>query len=32
MDLQYIRERSLWIDLKILIKTPFAIFGGHGAY
>jgi len=32
MDLQYIRERSLWIDLKILIKTPFAIIGGHGAY
>jgi lipopolysaccharide/colanic/teichoic acid biosynthesis glycosyltransferase len=32
MDLQYIRERSLWIDLKILIKTPFVIIGGHGAY
>jgi len=32
MDLQYIRERSIWIDLKILIKTPFAIIGGHGAY
>ena len=32
MDLQYIRERSLWIDLKILLKTPFAIIGGHGAY
>lgn len=32
MDLQYIRERSLWVDIKILIKTPFAVVSGHGAY
>jgi len=32
MDLQYIREQSLWIDIKILIKTPFAVISGHGAY
>ena len=32
MDLQYIRERSLWIDFVILAKTPFAIIGGRGAY
>jgi lipopolysaccharide/colanic/teichoic acid biosynthesis glycosyltransferase len=31
MDLQYIRERSLWIDLKILLKTPFVVISGHGA-
>jgi len=31
MDLQYIQEQSLWIDLKILIKTPFAVIGGNGA-
>jgi lipopolysaccharide/colanic/teichoic acid biosynthesis glycosyltransferase len=31
MDLQYIQERSLWIDLKILIKTPFAVISGSGA-
>jgi len=32
LDLQYIRDRSLWIDLKILFKTPFAVIAGHGAY
>src|SRR6185295_9862649 len=32
MDLQYIKERSLWIDLKILLKTPYAVIGGRGAY
>ena len=31
MDLQYIQERSLWIDLKILLKTPFAVICGNGA-
>ncbi|HLQ75947.1 MAG TPA: sugar transferase, partial [Terriglobia bacterium] len=32
MDLRYIRGRSIWIDLKILLKTPWAVIGGHGAY
>jgi lipopolysaccharide/colanic/teichoic acid biosynthesis glycosyltransferase len=32
MDLQYIKNRSLWVDLKILLKTPFAMVGGRGAY
>jgi lipopolysaccharide/colanic/teichoic acid biosynthesis glycosyltransferase len=32
MDLQYIKTRSLWVDLKILLKTPFAMVGGRGAY
>jgi len=32
MDLQYIREQSLWTDIKILIKTPLAVISGHGAY
>jgi len=31
MDLQYIQDRSIWIDLKILLKTPFAVIGGNGA-
>jgi len=31
MDLQYIQERSIWIDFKILLKTPFAVIGGNGA-
>ena len=32
LDLKYIREWSLWLDLKILLKTPTAVFGGKGAY
>jgi lipopolysaccharide/colanic/teichoic acid biosynthesis glycosyltransferase len=32
MDLRYIRNQSLWLDLKILCKTPFAVFNGDGAF
>jgi exopolysaccharide biosynthesis polyprenyl glycosylphosphotransferase len=32
MDLRYIRNQSLWLDLKILLKTPFAVISGDGAY
>lgn len=32
MDLRYIRERSLGLDLKILFMTPKAVFSGKGAY
>lgn len=32
MDLRYIREQSLWLDVKILFKTPLAVFRGDGAY
>jgi lipopolysaccharide/colanic/teichoic acid biosynthesis glycosyltransferase len=32
LDLQYIREQSFWIDFKILLRTPFAVIAGHGAY
>lgn len=32
LDLQYIREQSLWLDLKILVKTPAAILSGEGAH
>jgi lipopolysaccharide/colanic/teichoic acid biosynthesis glycosyltransferase len=32
LDLKYISEWSLWLDLKILLKTPKAVFGGKGAY
>ncbi len=31
LDLKYIRERSLWTDLKILIRTIPAVFSGSGA-
>jgi lipopolysaccharide/colanic/teichoic acid biosynthesis glycosyltransferase len=32
MDLRYIRNQSLWLDLKILLKTPFVVLSGDGAY
>lgn len=31
LDLTYIAEQSLLLDLKILLKTPFIVFNGHGA-
>lgn len=27
LDIRYTRERSLWMDIKILFRTPLAIFG-----
>jgi len=32
LDLQYIREWSLWLDLKILVQTPWVMIAGKGAY
>ena len=32
LDLEYIHKRSLWLDLKILLKTPLAVLSGEGAY
>jgi lipopolysaccharide/colanic/teichoic acid biosynthesis glycosyltransferase len=32
LDLQYARRYSLWLDLKILIKTPAAVVSGEGAH
>lgn len=32
LDLCYMRTRSLWLDLKIILKTPLAMFNGSGAY
>lgn len=31
LDLSYIAEQSLLLDLKILMITPFKVFSGHGA-
>ena len=28
LDVWYVEHRSAWLDLKILAKTPFALFGG----
>lgn len=32
LDLQYVRTWTIWMDLKILLKTPGAMFFGDGAY
>jgi lipopolysaccharide/colanic/teichoic acid biosynthesis glycosyltransferase len=31
MDLQYARTWSVWLDIKILLRTPRAVFTGNGA-
>jgi lipopolysaccharide/colanic/teichoic acid biosynthesis glycosyltransferase len=31
LDLRYAKARSLWIDVKILLATPAAVFTGKGA-
>ena len=32
LDLEYIKNASLWLDLKILLKTVPAVIRGRGAY
>lgn len=32
LDLRYCREWSLWMDVKILLATPLAVFIGDGAF
>jgi lipopolysaccharide/colanic/teichoic acid biosynthesis glycosyltransferase len=32
MDLRYAKDWSLWLDLKILLRTPIAVLRGSGAY
>ena len=32
LDLRYATTWSLWLDLKILARTPKAVFSGEGAY
>ena len=31
MDIRYARSWSLWLDIKILLRTPFAVISGSGA-
>jgi lipopolysaccharide/colanic/teichoic acid biosynthesis glycosyltransferase len=31
MDIEYIQNQSLWLDLKIIVKTPLAMLNGKGA-
>jgi lipopolysaccharide/colanic/teichoic acid biosynthesis glycosyltransferase len=32
LDLRYHRKWSIWLDVKILLRTPFAVLFGEGAY
>ncbi len=32
LDLKYINEWSLWLDIKLLLMTPWVIITGKGAY
>lgn len=32
MDLQYAKDRSFWLDLRILLLTPVTVLHGKGAY
>ncbi len=32
LDLEYVRKRSLLLDLYILLRTPWAVLSGKGAY
>ena len=32
LDLRYMKERSLWLDLKILLQTPWAVLRAKGAH
>jgi lipopolysaccharide/colanic/teichoic acid biosynthesis glycosyltransferase len=31
-DIQYIENQSIWLDFKIILKTPFAMISTKGAY
>ncbi|MBZ5499097.1 MAG: sugar transferase [Acidobacteriia bacterium] len=32
LDIRYIKNQSGWLDFKIVLKTPGAVFSGSGAY
>jgi lipopolysaccharide/colanic/teichoic acid biosynthesis glycosyltransferase len=32
LDLEYIKNYSLWLDLKILLATPIVVLSGRGLY
>lgn len=31
LDIKYVRERSLWLDIKLIFKTLFVLFGDQNA-
>ena len=32
LDLEYVQNQSIWLDLKIILQTPLAIFSTKGAH
>ncbi len=32
LDIEYIENQSFWLDMKIILKTPLAVFSTSGAY
>ncbi len=32
LDLKYSKEWSIWLDIKIMLKTPWVVIAGKGAY
>lgn len=32
LDAEYVKKKSLWGDVKILLRTPWVVIGGKGAY
>jgi lipopolysaccharide/colanic/teichoic acid biosynthesis glycosyltransferase len=32
LDIEYINHQSLWLDIKIVLKTPFVVLSGKGAH
>jgi len=32
LDMYYVRNWTIWLDLQILMQTPWAVFKGRGAY
>jgi lipopolysaccharide/colanic/teichoic acid biosynthesis glycosyltransferase len=32
LDLRYAMTWSVWLDIKILLQTPYAVFSGEGAH
>lgn len=32
MDVRYLKTRSIWIDISLLLRTPMAVLAGRGAY
>jgi lipopolysaccharide/colanic/teichoic acid biosynthesis glycosyltransferase len=31
MDIEYIKHQSFWLDLLILVRTPYVVIKGYGA-